>query len=407
MKNVIIIGGGAAGFFTAINAKEQNPDLSITILEKGKDVLQKVKISGGGRCNVTHACFEPKELVKFYPRGEKELLGPFHQFMTGDTFEWFEERGVPLKIEEDNRVFPEANTSQAIIDCFAKRVNDLGIKVLKNHGVVDFFKEGSTWKVKTKEKLFKADYLVIAAGSSKKVWEMIEKSSHQIVQPVPSLFTFNIKDPRIFDLGGVSVSNAIVKIAKTKLENSGPLLITHWGISGPAVLKLSAHGARVLADKNYQYNVLVNWLGQETEEVLEQLQELKRNQSKKQVIVKSPFSDIPRRLWERLIIASDVKPNQNWADLSNKQLQKMANQLTQGLFNANGRTTFKEEFVTAGGVSLKEIDFKRFESKLNKNLFFVGEVLNIDAVTGGFNFQNAWTGGYICAKYIAANTNNS
>ncbi|CAL2106439.1 conserved hypothetical protein [Tenacibaculum sp. 190524A02b] len=407
MKNVIIIGGGAAGFFTAINAKEQNPDLSITILEKGKDVLQKVKISGGGRCNVTHACFEPKELVKFYPRGEKELLGPFHQFMTGDTFEWFEERGVPLKIEEDNRVFPEANTSQAIIDCFAKRVNDLGIKVLKNHGVVDFFKEGSTWKVKTKEKLFKADYLVIAAGSSKKVWEMIEKSSHQIVQPVPSLFTFNIKDPRIFDLGGVSVSNAIVKIAKTKLENSGPLLITHWGISGPAVLKLSAHGARVLADKNYQYNVLVNWLGQETEEVLEQLQELKRNQSKKQVIVKSPFSDMPRRLWERLIIASDVKPNQNWADLSNKQLQKMANQLTQGLFNANGRTTFKEEFVTAGGVSLKEIDFKRFESKLNKNLFFVGEVLNIDAVTGGFNFQNAWTGGYICAKYIAANTNNS
>ncbi len=401
MKKVIIIGGGAAGFFTAINAKELNPNLDITILEKGKEVLQKVKISGGGRCNVTHACFEPKELTKFYPRGEKELLGPFHKFMTGDTFEWFENHGVPLKIENDNRVFPEANTSQAIIDCFTNAVNNLGIKVLKNNGVTSIQKQESTWTINTKEHQFKADFLVIAAGSSKKIWEMSENLGHTIVNTVPSLFTFNIKDSRILDLGGVAVPNAGVSIAKTKLENSGPLLITHWGLSGPAILKLSAFGARILADKNYQYNVIVNWLGIDTDTVFEKLLELKRTNAKKQVILKSPFPDIPRRLWERLVIASAIKNNQNWADISNKHLQDLANQLTNGLFNANGRTTFKEEFVTAGGIDLKQIDFKRFESKLHQNLFFVGETLNIDAVTGGFNFQNAWTGGYICAKSIS------
>ena len=401
MKKVVIIGGGAAGFFTAINAKELNADLDITILEKGKDVLQKVKISGGGRCNVTHACFEPRELTKFYPRGERELLGPFHQFMTGDTFEWFENHGVPLKIEEDNRVFPEANTSQAIIDCFTTAVHKLGIKVLTNHGVTAITKEKDSWLIHTKEQQFTADYLVIAAGSSKKIWELFTELDHSIIPPVPSLFTFNIKDSRIIDLGGISAPNASVSIVKTKLENSGPLLITHWGLSGPAILKLSAYGARILADKNYQYNILVNWLGEDTNSVLEKLQQIKKQQSKKQVSLKSPFSDIPRRLWERLVIASEIKNDQNWADLSNKQLESLANQLTKGLFNANGRTTFKEEFVTAGGIDLKEIDFKRFESKLHKNLFFVGEVLNIDAVTGGFNFQNAWTGGYICAKAIA------
>ncbi|WP_431167337.1 NAD(P)/FAD-dependent oxidoreductase [Tenacibaculum halocynthiae] len=401
MKKVIIIGGGAAGFFTAINAKELNPNLDITILEKGKEVLQKVKISGGGRCNVTHACFEPKELTKFYPRGEKELLGPFHKFMTGDTFEWFENHGVPLKIESDNRVFPEANTSQAIIDCFTNAVNNLGIKVLKNNGVTSIQKQESTWTINTKEHQFKADFLVIAAGSSKKIWEMSENLGHTIVNTVPSLFTFNIKDSRIIDLGGVAVPNAEVSIAKTKLESSGPLLITHWGLSGPAILKLSAFGARILADKNYQYNVIVNWLGIDAYTVFEKLLELKNTNAKKQIILKSPFPDIPRRLWERLVIASAIKNNQNWADISNKHLQNLTNQLTNGLFNANGRTTFKEEFVTAGGIDLKQIDFKRFESKLHQNLFFVGETLNIDAVTGGFNFQNAWTGGYICAKSIS------
>ncbi len=401
MKKVIIVGGGAAGFFTAINAKEANPDLDITILEKGKEVLQKVKISGGGRCNVTHACFDPKELTKFYPRGEKELLGPFHQFMTGDTFEWFDNRNIPLKIESDNRVFPEANTSQAIIDCFQNAVDSLGIKVLKNHGVNSVSKQSDKWIVNTKEKQFEADYLVVAAGSSKKVWDLCKTLDHNIIEPVPSLFTFNIKDKRIINLGGIAVPNAEVKLIGTNLENSGPLLITHWGLSGPAILKLSAFGARVLAEKKYQYNVEVNWLGQDFNSVLEELQSLKKSQPKKQVSLKSPFADIPRRLWERFIAASEIKPNQNWADLSNKQLEGLSNQLTKGIYNANGRTTFKDEFVTAGGVDLKEINFKRFESKFHKNLFFVGEVLNIDAVTGGFNFQNAWTGGYICAKSIA------
>lgn len=401
MSKVVIIGGGAAGFFTAINAKELNPDLDIIILEKGKEVLQKVKISGGGRCNVTHACFEPKELTKFYPRGKKELLGPFHQFMTGDTFEWFENRGVPLKIENDNRVFPEANTSQAIIDCFQKAIDELNIKVLKNHGVTSFYSENEQWIVNTKNEQFIADKLVIAAGSSKKIWEYASELGHTIIPTVPSLFTFNIKDTRIIDLGGVSVPNAAVKISGTKLENHGPLLITHWGLSGPAVLKLSAFGARILAEKAYKYEVVVNWLSAPEETVLHQLNELKKANARKQIGLKSPFQEIPRRLWERLLIASQIRLQQNWADINKNQLTAISKQLTNATFKAEGKSTFKEEFVTAGGIDLKEINFKRFESKLHANLFFVGEILNIDAVTGGFNFQNAWTGGFICANALS------
>lgn len=400
MNRVIIIGGGAAGYFTAINAKEKNPELEVIILEKGKEVLQKVKISGGGRCNVTHACFDPKELVEFYPRGAKELLGPFHQFMTGDTFEWFENRGVPLKIEDDHRVFPEANTSQAIIDSFQKAIDKLEIKVFTNHGVSSVTSQENKWIVYTKDQVFEADKLVIAAGSSKKVWQLCETLGHAIVAPVPSLFTFNINDKRLVDLLGTSVPNATVKISNTTLEATGPLLITHWGMSGPAVLKLSAFGARILADKNYQYNVEVNWLSRPTAKVLNILLNLKKKEPRKTAILKSPFNEISKRLWERFVVASDITTAQNWADVKNIQLEKLANQLTKGVFNANGRTTFKDEFVTAGGIDLKEINFKRFESKKHKNLFFVGEVLNIDAVTGGFNFQNAWTGGYICANAL-------
>ncbi len=403
MNKVLLIGGGAAGYFTAINAKEMNPDLDIIILEKGKDVLQKVKISGGGRCNVTHACFEPKELVKFYPRGEKELLGPFHQFMTGDTFEWFENRGVPLKIEDDNRVFPEANTSQAVIDCFQNAVDKLGIKVFTNCGVNVIYQQENQWVINTKNQDFIADKLVMATGSSKAFWDLCESLQHTIIEPVPSLFTFNIKDERLTDLLGISVPNATVKIVNSDFEASGPLLITHWGMSGPAVLKLSAFGARFLAKKNYQYNVEVNWLSKSTTSVVSILQHLKKSEARKTVLLKSPFPEISKRLWERFVMASNIREHQNWADINNLQLEKLAYELTKGVYNANGRTTFKDEFVTAGGVDLKEIDFKRFESKLHKNLFFVGEVLNIDAVTGGFNFQNAWTGGYICAKALAEN----
>ena len=402
MKKVIIIGGGAAGFFTAINAKEMNPELDITILEKGKEVLQKVKISGGGRCNVTHACFEPKELVQFYPRGEKELLGPFHQFMTGDTFEWFENNGIPLKIEKDNRVFPESNSSQTIVDCFLNKTKRLGISVLKNHGVTTIQKQDNSWLVITKEQQFVCDAVVMAAGSSKKVWELSKALRHSIISPVPSLFTFNIKDNRIKDLLGISVSNATVQLVDTNLEASGPLLITHWGMSGPAILKLSAFGARVLAKKNYEYQVQVNWLSRPTHKIVNVLLNLKKKHSKKQVIVRSPFEEIPKRLWERFVMATTIKTTFNWADVSHEQIDVLANQLTKSIFTAKGKSTFKEEFVTAGGVDLKEINFKNFESKLQNNLFFVGEVLNIDAVTGGFNFQNAWTGGWLCAKALAS-----
>ena len=402
MKKVIIIGGGAAGFFTAINAKEMNPELDITILEKGKEVLQKVKISGGGRCNVTHACFEPQELVKFYPRGKKELLGPFHQFMTGDTFEWFENNGIPLKIEKDNRVFPESNSSQTIIDCFLNKTKRLGISVLKNHGVTTIQKQANSWLVITKEQQFVCDAVVMAAGSSKKVWELSKTFGHTIISPVPSLFTFNIKDARIKDLLGISVPNATVQLEDTNLEASGPLLITHWGMSGPAILKLSAFGARVLAEKNYEYKVQVDWLSRPTHKIINVLLNLKKKQSKKQVIVRSPFEEIPKRLWERFVLASKIKTTFNWADVSHHQIEALANQLTKSIFTAKGKSTFKEEFVTAGGVDLREINFKCFESKLQKNLFFVGEVLNIDAVTGGFNFQNAWTGGWLCAKALAS-----
>ncbi len=400
-KKVIIIGGGAAGFFTAITAAEMNSNLDIIILEKGKNILQKVKISGGGRCNVTHACFDPKELIEFYPRGKKELLGPFHQFMTGDTMEWFENRGIELKIEADKRIFPVSNSSQTIVDCLFSASEKAGVALKLSQNVTQISKFKNQYKITTSTGEFIADALVIAAGSSPKFWELLNHFGHTIVQPVPSLFTFKINDKRIKEIPGVSVINATVSIVNSSFESSGPLLITHWGISGPAVLKLSAFGARFLAEKDYQYNVIVNWLSKPTQKVLDHLKALKKEHQKKQVSIKSIFHEIPKRLWENLVLASEIKTEQRWADLSNKQLENLANQLTKSVFNANGKTTFKEEFVTAGGVDLKEINFKRFESKKHKNLFFAGEVLNIDAVTGGFNFQNAWTGGYIVGKTIA------
>lgn len=400
-KSIVIVGGGAAGYFTAITAKEHNPELHVIILEKGKEVLQKVKISGGGRCNVTHACFVPQDLVKFYPRGEKELLGPFHKFMTGDTMEWFESRGVPLKIEDDNRIFPESNSSQSIIDCFQGLVTKLGIEVRCNHGVNAIEKQGEDWLIHTNKGDFMANKLVITAGSSKRIWDLVASTGHTIVPPVPSLFTFNISDKRLTDLSGTSVTNAKVKILDTKLEASGPLLITHWGLSGPAVLKLSAFGARLLAEKNYEYEVEVNWLSQSTQQAISRLQKSKKENAKKQIALRSPLSEITKRLWERFVITVGTDPESRWADLSNKKIEALANELTRGRFKASGKSTFKDEFVTAGGVDLKEINFKRFESRIHENLFFAGEVLNIDAVTGGFNFQNAWTGGYIIGNVLA------
>lgn len=397
--DIIIVGGGAAGFFTAINIAEKNPKLKIAILERGKEVLSKVRVSGGGRCNVTHACFDPNELVKFYPRGEKELRGPFHQFCSGDTIEWFEKHGVELKIEDDGRMFPVSNSSQTIIDCFLKATEKLGIKALTGQSVQSIFKKEDCWKIDTQNENFAAAKLVMATGSNPKIWDMLQEQGHAIVSPVPSLFTFNIKDPRIKELPGVA-ARVTVNVKDTKLESTGPLLITHWGMSGPAILKLSAWGARILHDKNYQFTIFVNWLNDvETEDAEKILKDLKQEHAKKAVSKKSPF-DFPNRLWESLVFASEIGSETKWADLSRNQLQNLALQLTKAKFQVNGKSTFKEEFVTAGGIDLKEINFKTMESKLHQNLYFAGEIVNIDAITGGFNFQNAWTSGFILANNI-------
>ncbi|NDP26504.1 MAG: NAD(P)/FAD-dependent oxidoreductase [Flavobacterium sp.] len=397
--DIIIVGGGAAGFFTAINIVEKNPKLKVAILERGNEVLTKVRVSGGGRCNVTHACFEPNELVKFYPRGEKELRGPFHQFCSGDTVEWFSNHGVELKIEDDGRMFPVSNSSQTIIDCFLQATRKLGIAVLTGQSVQSIFKKDNLWKIETQNENYIAIKLILATGSNPKIWEMLQTFGHAIVNPVPSLFTFNIKDSRIKELPGVS-AQVSVKVKDTKLSSTGPLLITHWGMSGPAILKLSAWGARILFEKNYQFTIFVNWLNDvDSTEAEKILKELKQENAKKAVSKKSPF-DFPNRLWESLVLASTISEETKWADLSKMQLQNLANQLTNSSFQVNGKSTFKEEFVTAGGIDLKEINFKTMESKLHENLYFAGEILNIDAITGGFNFQNAWTSGFILANSL-------
>lgn len=402
--DVIIVGGGAAGFFTAINLVENNPVLKVIILERSSEVLTKVRISGGGRCNVTHAQFSPKDLSQNYPRGEKELLGPFHTFMTGDTIEWFEKKGVPLKIEEDGRMFPESNTSKTIIDCFLDEAERLHIEVLKQHPVKSIQKKENDWMVATEQNNYKAKKIVIATGSNVKIWKLLTKLGHTTLPPIPSLFTFNIKDSRIKDLPGIA-TNASVSILyknhKTNLESEGPLLITHWGLSGPAILKLSAWGAIDLYHLNYHFKIKVNWIPSETmDTILEKLKNLKALNTK-QSVLKYAQLEVPKRLWQSLAVSSGIEEAQKWAETTNKQLQELALQLTNSVLQVDGKSTFKEEFVTAGGIDLKEINFKRYESKIHKDLFFAGEVLNIDAVTGGFNFQNAWTGGYIVAKSIA------
>ena len=400
--DVIVVGGGASGFFTAINLAEKNSDLRIAILERSNEVLSKVKISGGGRCNVTHACFIPNVLAKFYPRGEKELKGPFHTFCTGDVMEWFSERGVSLKIEEDGRVFPESDNSQTIIDCFLNEAENFNIKIIKQTIVQQLSKDDDFWKIETSKDTYQAKQLVMATGSNVKIWDLLKSVDHSIVNPVPSLFTFNIKDDRIKDLMGVSTEMVSLKVKGSTLKTNGPLLITHWGMSGPAILRLSAWGARELFDKNYHFQVIVNWTNDFVfDEVLEELMQQKQKHSKK-TIIKHPLYSLTHRLWQQLVKASMIAEDLTWADVSKKQLVNLVEQLTQSEFNVNGKSTFKDEFVTAGGIDLKEVNFKTMESKLQDNLYFTGEILNIDAITGGFNFQNAWTTGYLAANAIAA-----
>ena len=404
MYDILVIGGGAAGFFAAINAAEKYNGLKIAILERGRDVLQKVKVSGGGRCNVTHACFEPDKLVKFYPRGENELLLPFERFNPTNTIDWFESRGVKIKKEADGRMFPVSDSSQSIIDCLLGSAQRNRIEILTNSRVEHFDylpNEKYNWKLQVAgDRILSAKKLMIATGSDTAVWTLLERLKIKIIQPVPSLFTFNIKDARLTDLMGLSVPNAIINIQKTNFESNGPTLITHWGLSGPGILKLSSWAARELNAANYKFTVKVNWLAnKDLEAVRTHLHNQINTQPKKNVVANAEFG-LPIRLWKSLCNAAEIGEFQKWAETGKKHIQRLTEQLTAGSFEVNGKSTFKEEFVTAGGVDLSEIDFETFSLKQYPSLFMAGEVLNIDAITGGFNFQAAWTGGWIAAQNL-------
>ena len=399
MKKVIIIGGGASGFFTAANIDTKLYD--VTILEQNSDVLQKVKISGGGRCNVSHACFDPRELVQFYPRGHKELLSVFTKFQPGDTMNWYEEHGVALKIEDDNRIFPESNSSQSIIDCLVNECRKKNVKILTKQTVTEILPQENGYKIHTTDQNYSADYVVFSTGSSPKAFKILEKLGHQIITPVPSLFTFNIKNEILKDLMGTSFQYVDIEIPKLNLEESGSLLITHWGLSGPAILKLSAWGARELATLKYQFEIIVNFIGTASEDALEIFKNFKENEPKKS-IGQAKIFDITNRFWQRILFVSGVDTAKQIANINNKEMQKIIENLCCCRMNVTGKSTFKEEFVTAGGVDLKEMDFKTMKSKKLPNFYISGEVLNIDAVTGGFNFQACWSEGWLIAQDLNA-----
>ena len=400
MQQIIVIGGGAAGFFSAIRIAERHPTLAVTILERGRSVLEKVRISGGGRCNVTHACWEPRELVKHYPRGGTELLGPFSKFACGDSMAWFADRGVALKIEDDGRVFPESDSSQTIIDCLWGRAKALNIRVLTGQRVTDITAPAcppDPWKIEVGAEYLYADRLVVTTGSNPTVWKLLGKLGHRIVPPVPSLFALNIRDPRLRGLAGISLPWVSLSIAGYPLLADGPLLITHRGLSGPAVLRLSAWGARDLHPRAYTFELTVNYLGRRREEVDVELRTLRGEAAKRRVGKRAAF-DLPLRLWQSLVAAAGIGSGARWAELTNASIAGLASQLTQGSYPVTGKATNKEEFTTAGGVDLREVDFRNFRSKRYPSLQFAGEVLDIDAITGGFNFQAAWTGGYLIGE---------
>jgi hypothetical protein len=396
---IIVIGGGAAGFFGAIACAENNSKIKVTLIEAGRSPLAKVKISGGGRCNVTHHCFEPQRLLLNYPRGNKELRGPFSRFQPKDTVAWFESRGVRLKTEADGRMFPITDDSQTIVDCLVDRAQEAGVKLIYNAPVKELRKFEGSFQVELKQgNILEGDRVLIATGSNPLGYRWAEQLGHQIVLPVPSLFTFNIKDPRLKDLAGVSVENVNLHLLESNYQQTGPLLITHWGISGPAVLKLSAWGARLLRDRAYQMSLQINWLPAETGESLRQkLISMKTNNPKKKIIGYCPFN-FPKRLWQRLVSIAGIDDEKIWTELSNKELNKLIEELQRGLYKISGKGVFKEEFVTCGGISLKEVDFKTMESKICPRLYFAGEILDLDGITGGFNFQSAWTTSWLAAQ---------
>jgi predicted Rossmann fold flavoprotein len=402
-KRLVVTGGGAAGFFCAVNAARLNPGLEVIILERSNKLLSKVKVSGGGRCNVTHACYSIAEMIKKYPRGSSFLKKAFHHFFTNDTIAWFKERGVVLKTEADGRMFPVTDSSQTIIDCLIKEANKYNVEIWMNKEVKGIYKDADNWNLLLKDDVVLAtDFICIASGGYPKIlqYEWLKQSDHKIEEPVPSLFTFNMPGNAITALMGVAVEHAVVKIVGSKLSESGPLLITHWGMSGPAVLKLSAWGARELAKNNYHFSVLVNWIPEYNENSLrEKMQRIRFELASQKIVNRNPFS-LPNRLWEYLLIQSGIHTDMRWADLPAREQNKLIKNLCAQEHAVKGKTTFKEEFVTAGGIELSEIDFNTMQSKKQAGLFFAGEIINVDGITGGFNFQNAWTTGWIAAKGI-------
>ncbi|KXK39648.1 MAG: NAD(P)/FAD-dependent oxidoreductase [Saprospiraceae bacterium] len=399
--DVVVVGGGAAGFFAAINICELRPEMKVLILEQSKEVLNKVRISGGGRCNVTHACFDPKELTTYYPRGNRELLGPFYNFGAADTVNWFDQHGVQLKTERDGRMFPATDNSETIIACFKKYTLKYGIEVKLNTKVKDFTYNTANrdrFTIHTDSEIYSSQYLIISTGSSQFIWNMIQAKGFEIITPVPSLFTFNMPGHPLCKLMGVVAPYAKVYIEGTSITSEGPVLVTHWGLSGPAVLKASAWGAVQLAKMKYDFQVLIDWIPAVPDTEITAL----RNAMAKKKVISNPKFDVPARLWEFLIDTVLNDKDKNWASLSKSELSAIITQLKAYRVHIKGKTTFKEEFVTAGGVALHQINFKTFETKKIAGLYMAGEVLDIDAVTGGFNFQAAWTGGYLVAKDIAS-----
>lgn len=403
-KRLIVIGGGAAGFFCAVNAARMDRSLKVTIIEKSNKLLSKVKISGGGRCNVTHACFDIAEMSKRYPRGQHFVKKAFHQFFTTDTINWFEERGVKLKTEDDGRMFPVTDSSQTIIDCLFREANKYGVEILMNKEVKKINIQYSIFNIQCSSgEILQADYLCIASGGYPKssMFDWLKELGHTIEEPVPSLFTFNLPNHPITKLMGISVDKAKIKIQNSKLEEEGPELITHWGLSGPAVLRLSAWGARELKTKNYELRININWLVDFNEETLrKKFQELRIENASQKIINKNTFG-LPSRLWEFLAEQSGIKKEWRWADLPSTEQNQFIKNLCGYDCEVKGKTTFKEEFVTAGGIKLNEVDANTMMSKKIQNLFFAGEVLDVDGITGGFNFQHAWTSGFVAAKAIA------
>lgn len=397
---VAIIGGGAAGFFSALSVKEHHPNSKVTIFEKSNKLLSKVKVSGGGRCNVTHACFSPSQLSKSYPRGGKHLKKAFSIFQTKDTIEWFSRRGVELKAEEDGRMFPTTDNSQTIIDCFLKEASQKNIKILEQSPIRKIVpeKEGYTLHLEGRSEHF--NKVIIATGGSPKMsgFYWLQQLGHSISPPLPSLFTFNIPSDQVKILMGLVVENATVRIQGTKLSHSGPVLITHWGMSGPAILKLSAWGAREFAENNYNFNIQINWLSIKSDEDANEIIDNELPHMRKKKIMNACPFELPNRMWKFLLEKVGINPDSVWLELSKKNRNKLLNILLNDIYEVKGKTTFKEEFVTCGGIKLSDISFTSMESRVCKNLYFAGEVLDIDGITGGFNFQGAWTTGYIAGK---------